>query len=136
MGLIVILENNKLFLIEKNEEVDITDKFASNKNVEYRDVNLKGLSLTMNEMMDKTIKKMGKKNFFDYTPLQYNCQNFTMNVLNANGLWNDEYKNFVFQPMDKLVKHIPNFIQSLSKGLINTKAYINKITGTAKRDEL
>lgn len=129
LGLVMLLENDKMVLVEKNEEVEVTDTFSPNKNTDVMPVQL-NKDITLHELMEKTQKYMGNKNFFDYTPLQYNCQNFVMNVLKANGLWKEDYKDFVYQSMTELVENIPNFTQSLAKALINTKAWINKIRGT------
>lgn len=84
--MIVTLNSGKLIRIEKNLEIDVTQ--IPNIVMVYSDsiikVDLKGI--TVNTLLNNTLKSIGNRNFWDFDIINNNCQDFIRNILNANGI--------------------------------------------------
>ena len=65
-----------------------------------------GSNLTIQELFDKTKKRMGDKDFADYNIETLNCQNFVDNILSAIGLNSSEAKKFVNQDTQKVIESL------------------------------
>jgi hypothetical protein len=65
-----------------------------------------GSNLTIQELFDKTKKRMGDKDFADYNIEKLNCQNFVDNILSAIGLNSSEAKKFVNQDAEKVIESL------------------------------
>ena len=65
-----------------------------------------GSNLTIQELFDKTRKRMGDKDFGDYNIEKLNCQNFVDNMLSAIGLNSTEAKKFVNQETEKVIQSL------------------------------
>ena len=68
--------NDRLFVVQKNEDVDITDIYTQKQHTEVKDVQMNNQQITLNEMIDKTIQRIGAQKFFLYNAFTFNCQNF------------------------------------------------------------
>lgn len=98
-GIILELElpynTSKLLLIDKNPNIRLLDNFNIFSNTEYMSLNVEK-PITLNEVVTKTKKIMGKKNFFSWNMLN-NCQNFSLNILKTLHLSSNEANNFLNQ---------------------------------------
>jgi hypothetical protein len=65
-----------------------------------------GSNLTIQELFDKTKKRMGDKDFADYNIEKLNCQNFVDNILSAIGLNSSEARKFVNQETEKVIESL------------------------------
>lgn len=65
-----------------------------------------GSNLTIQELFDKTRKRMGDKDFGDYNIEKLNCQNFVDNMLSAIGLNSAEARKFVNQETEKVIESL------------------------------
>ena len=86
--------------LEKNEVINMDRNPKKPKNSEILNVAI-GKTLTINEMLDKTKTKMGKK-FFPYSAKDNNCQRFILSMLQANNLANKSNKDFIKQNTNEL----------------------------------
>ena len=76
------------------------------------------IPLTIQELFDKTKKRMGDKDFTDYNIEQLNCQNFVDNILSAIGSNTQEAKKFVLQDVEKVINSLGGkWTKALAKGL-------------------
>jgi hypothetical protein len=79
--------------------------------------------LTLNELMEATRKKMGKK-FIPYAANSNNCQNFILNVLRANKMDTPELDTFVKQDTNELFDGDGGFLRNFSQQITNLGAKI------------
>ena len=86
--------------LEKNEVINMDRNPKKPKNSETLNVAI-GKTLTINEMLEKTKTKMGKK-FFPYSAKSNNCQLFILSMLQANNLANESNKDFIKQDTNEL----------------------------------
>jgi hypothetical protein len=102
--------NNKIknVIIEKNEIINISTEYPTSEYTEIYPIDINKY-LTINDMLDNALKYMGKNNFYHYDPFKNNCQSFIKNILISNGLDSKEAEDFIYQPMDELIKNIPEY---------------------------
>jgi hypothetical protein len=118
------LENGKSIKIEKNEDINLDYYTESVIPTDFMPINLQ-TKMTITEMLENTLKKIGMKDFFEYDAFSTNCQHFIYNLLLANNIQVDEkLKTFILQE----VKHLtPEWGQKIAHFLTNLKNKINVI---------
>jgi hypothetical protein len=112
--------------IEKNEDINISSDFSFNKFDEYMNVDVKNRNLTVNEMLNRTLNRIGKYNMFDYDAIDRNCQIFVKNVLESNNMLNQKLYNFIMQDLTGLIN---NTIHKLTYGITSFKNHLNQLLG-------
>jgi len=126
----VITTNNKNIYIEKNEVINITSNYKTDKNTETINVNLNNKTITLNELLENTRLKIGNEDYFLYSGFgNRNCQNFIKNILNSNGLLTPDIEKWLFQDLQELVKELPQSIKKISQVATDTAATFKKLTG-------
>lgn len=132
--MIIILNDNKRILIEKNERIEIrylkVNEFFNLINVnDIKKTNLKTIVITLYnnisfvDLLNNTNLYMGN-NYFIYDSSKYNCQNFILNILISNNLYNDIYYNFIYQnPV--YFYHNLKFLSKVNKNITNIAAKVN-----------
>jgi hypothetical protein len=58
--------------------------------------------LTINQMLENCRKRMGDYNYYNYSGSKNNCQDFILNLLQANGLGNKEDYEFIKQDVETI----------------------------------
>lgn len=115
----VKLDNGVSISLEKQEQVNI--RVADKKKRQGEEDNViysvpEGLTLAT--LVDNTKKRMGNK-FFDYASNSNNCQDFLINILDANGIGDAQDRAWIKQDVDQLfkglnkVKQIANAVTDL-----------------------
>ena len=105
--LAVVFDTSKgRVLLEKNEVVNMSETIPRKDGYEDKEVSI-NKNLTINELLNNTINKMGKDLFFKYDASNNNCQNFILNVLKANNLGDEGDYNFIKQDTEELFKNNP-----------------------------
>lgn len=99
--IIFYLQNDKVVLLEKNQDINM--EYYRNKSVEdIVDVTTPS-GLTINNMLNDTINKVGKDRVFSYDAYSNNCQQFVYDVLQSNGInISPSLKSFILQPVENL----------------------------------
>jgi hypothetical protein len=70
--------------LEKNATINITDVMNAKEDTEYFNVNYPTENIvSFNTLLEKTRKRMGRK-YFLYSSKSNNCQDFLLNVFDAN----------------------------------------------------
>lgn len=108
LGLVI---NNK-YLLDKQEVIHF-EKSGVPSGSETLDVNV-NKDLTINELLEKTRKRMGDSNFTSYSARRNNCQDFVMNVLSANGLNSPEYSQFIKQDLQQVFENLPSYSEQIA----------------------
>ena len=89
----------KIIMIEKTNGVNVTLHFKQYESQEMMKVNLKkGKSITINELLNTTIERIGTDEFFNWSLYKNNCQKFIAELLHTMKKTNIKYKNFNSQP--------------------------------------
>jgi hypothetical protein len=127
LGLLISLGGTTL-RIEKNEVISIDDVYQLKPTTEKIVVPY-NKQLSLNELLNNTVKNIGKERMFKYSAFQFNCQCFSKDVLESNGLYNNDMNNFVYQPMSDVVKNMNKYVPIVANVVTNTSAYINKLIG-------
>jgi hypothetical protein len=129
LGLLIELKNGQKYILEKNEEVDITNDLSSlNKLSEFMNINIPN-DLTINKIFENALNKFGERRLYVYDAFSFNCQRFILDLLESNNLSNQLIYNFVYQDVSALIDDTTRVLQRYAKGATNFKAWINKITG-------
>ena len=81
----------------------------------------------MNELLNNTINKVGREKVFKYSAFQLNCQCFTKDVLESNGLYSNDIHAFVY--LEEVIKNVNGYVPTFANAVTNTSAYINKLIG-------
>jgi len=98
-------------IYEKNDKPEF--KGANRPLVEVMPVQILH-NCTINEMCGDAIAKVGAQRYFVYKWDSFNCQQFVKdNLINPAFNYTNAINNFVIQPLDQLVKRIPNFTSDL-----------------------
>ena len=130
LGLLITINGTRIRL-EKNEVIGIDDNYTLKSETETIDVPY-NKQLTFNELLNNTVNKVGKERMFKYSAFNYNCQCFTKDILESNGLYSNDIHSFVYQPMEDVVKNLKGFVPTIANAVTNTSAYINKLIGGNK----
>lgn len=131
LGMIVTVNHDgkpKKIVVEKNEEFFVHQEFPTNKDTETIDVPL-NKNLTINELVNNTLDRIGTKAFFYYNSFSYNCQRMMLDMLTSNGLINNELKTWLYQDVAKLGKKLPKALKDSAQTAIEVKRFVNRITG-------
>lgn len=142
LGIVLELTNNqtgKKVILEKLERPHFTESWKDEANVEYYPVQLKystGTNAypTLNEFVQKTIDKIGIHNFTQYAGFRgdKNCQNFIMDLLNANSSLTPGAKAFIYQPIEELLKKMPSWVDKISQSVTDFSARARQFFGVGR----
>jgi hypothetical protein len=141
--IILKCDDGKHIIIEKNEIINIVlidiNFLNTFKNIEKIKIDYNENSLSINELLNNTLKKIGEYNYFNYDSRNLNCQKYILDILLSNNLLKSDYKTFIYQNPTEIYKNT-GLLGSISKGLTNIassfriikgdglkKSYINKI---------
>ena len=122
LKLILELQNGIKISFEKVERVSLTINPKPVKGEEEINVPVNKM-ITLNEMYNNTFQRMGNL-FYPYSAKNNNCQNFALNILEANNLAGEREKNFVKQDTEELFGD-DSFIRKLSNTVTDIGARFN-----------
>lgn len=127
------LQNGVEFVLEKNETVRLRKYTSSdvNSQTELKSVNIEGKALTIDSLIDNTLNAE-KDRFWAYDGLKNNCQDFVLSVLGANGLLNDDLKEFIKQNAQGIAEEINErnpIASTIMKGTTDFAAKMRRVFG-------
>jgi len=110
---LVIVTTTAKIIVEKNEVININLFKMSdvNNETENMPVNISVNKLTINGLINNTLKYMGDDKFYNYDGMgaagkTNNCQNFILSILASNSLLTTRAKNFIYQDFTEVLKEI------------------------------
>lgn len=121
--------NKKKIILEKNEEINFSDKYDITKDTETINVPLDNQDLTIKSMVKNTKNLIGEYNFFHYNSFSTNCQHFILSMLKANGLNKPYLEEWLYQKLGEIKKTLPKLAQDVAQTAIEIKRTINRLTG-------
>jgi hypothetical protein len=112
---ILTLNDGTKLLLEKNETPVLSSSLPSKKSSTQCEPVGIDKEITLGEFIAKTVKRMTLEIYNRYSATQYNCQNFLVNHLTANGLITPQLKEFILQDLTKLIEETPAFSKYLAE---------------------
>jgi hypothetical protein len=133
LALVITVEcrdSNKLvdIIVEKNEIINISRSYNVTENTETFPVLINKV-ITVDKLLNNTLKKIGKRQFFIYDGFYSNCQMFIRDILISNNLYNKKIDDFVFQDISKILLKMPKYVHRIQKAVTDLGAFYSKFTG-------
>ena len=128
--------SGKRISVEKNATIhmDVSPPTRANEDVEDI-INNIPTGLTINTLMNNTRKRMGSS-FFNYSAKSNNCQDFILNILNANNIGDESNFEFIKQDTDYLFENLP-YLRKFSNMVTTLGAKVDILksgAGTKKKN--
>lgn len=127
LGLVATLENDcgskHDILMEKNEVINIGETKPREPDTEM--LRTPHPNETLSEFLNKAEAATGKERFFKYDPFKYNCQDFIMALLSANGVNTPAAKKFIKQDVLAIVDKLPSYVAPIARGITDIGAIAN-----------
>ena len=115
--------DGRIYMTEKTANIQFRNGMTTEEDEVYKINSDKAIPLLT--AVENTYKKMGS-NFFSYDAFTNNCQNYIMNFLSANGLLTGDAKNFIYQPIDDMVKKLPSYVKKFASGVTKIGSVVDK----------
>jgi hypothetical protein len=115
-------------VLEKNEVIHVGSSFKSEKDAQFLPVDLKGKTITINELLNSARKAMGDQDFFIYDAFGgRNCQNFIVGLLRGSGLLTPAAEAWILQPIETVLAELPGYTRHVAKALTDVAATANVV---------
>jgi len=118
---------NGNILLEKNSVVNMSINAKFPPDTETMSINIDS-NITINDFIQNGLSNMGPDKFFSYSSYDNNCQYFVLNLLNANGIDNDDITNFVKQDTESIFSSNPT-LRKLANNITDVDARAHEIMG-------
>jgi hypothetical protein len=133
LALVFRLANNKTIIIEKNEAINISDKYRTQKTTDVFKVNGYTGGKTVYDLINGTRAAIGDdKKFFGYDAFNNNCQFFIKYILEFAGLYGEAEKAFLFQDLSKVAEGLSPTTKKIMEGVTYLGSTVNKLSGKGK----
>jgi hypothetical protein len=83
-------------------------------------------SMTIQTLIDNTKNRMGKSKYTSYNAKSNNCQDFLLNVLDANGVNTTEATTFIKQDSDSIFKGLPKYADKILNIITTGQAILDR----------
>ena len=103
----------------------------NDKHTERQEIQNIPSGLTLNNLLENTKQKMGKKKFFTYNAVSNNCQDFLLAFLQSNNLGNEPNYTFIKQDTKSLFDGLP-VLKKLAKGTTDFGAAVGDAADSVK----
>lgn len=115
--------DGRIYMTEKTANIQFRNGMTTEEDEVYKINSDKMIPLLT--AVENTYKKMGS-NFFSYDAFTNNCQNYILNFLSSNGLLTNDAKNFIYQPVDDMVKKLPSYVKKFASGVTKVGSVVDK----------
>ena len=129
--LIITLEDEVIISLEKNSIVTMTldDNRCSAPDIECVELEYPADSITLDDLVKKTLERIGGERFFVYHPFDQNCQIFIRDILQTFNLLSAKANEFIYQDIGQIVKRLPFYVKWTAKAVTDVDATVSKVTG-------
>jgi hypothetical protein len=114
--------------IEKNENITI-EPYTKRPNTQSIPIDLKEQKITIRDLLEKTRIAIGNDHFFKYRWDSWNCADFIIQLLQANGLLVPADYNFIWQNSDIIKKNMTSSSSNRLHLLTKLGSYISHLKG-------
>ena len=119
----------KMITVEKNEVINISPKTTIKENAEIEEVPLHGKNITLNTLMSKARENKSADDYFLYDGFKRNCQDFLLNIVEANGLLTPDIRSWIKQDVAELAKDVPEMLPKVMNTVTDLGARFNQAIG-------
>lgn len=116
--------------IEKNENITI-EPYKKRPDTQSINIDLRGKKITIRDLLEKTRLAIGNDHFFKYRWDSWNCADFIIQILDANGLLVPADRNFIWQNADIIKKNMSSGSANRMHLLTKLGSYISHLRGGA-----
>jgi hypothetical protein len=117
---------NGKYNLEKNEVIVFNQKNPKEAKSEVKSVSNIPSGLTFQTLIDKTKARMGDR-FGPYDAESNNCQDFLLNIFQANNIGDQTDLAFIKQDTKEIFEKLPEFSKVLGKAATNLGAIFNRL---------
>jgi hypothetical protein len=118
---------NGKYNLEKNEVVKFNRTNPKEAKSQVKNVSVIPPGITIQQLIDNSIKRMGKENWSNYDAERLNCQNFVLNVLDGSNIGDKSDGDFIFQDASKIFQELPEYAKVLGKVSVKLGAIFNRL---------
>jgi hypothetical protein len=129
----IYTENNQVVSLEKNAGVNMIVNPSRRDKEEKQSVSNIPQGITINQLIQNGINRMGNQ-FFRYDSKVNNCQDFLLNILQANGIGDQSDYEFIKQKTEKLFKGLP-VLKGIAHAITDVGGIANKFIGGSLDEE-
>ena len=134
LGIVLTLASGKQILIEKNEVVYIGQPKPLQKDSQTLNLPPLPTPTSLNQFIANGVAVKGD-DFYRYDPFANNCQDFVAILLKANKHYPSEAIRFVKQPVESLLKQLPQWTKPIARGITDLGAIANVALEGAGHDK-
>ena len=116
-------------IIEKNETVNISQNLSNYQEGSESLPVYVNKQITLNEVLNNTLNKIGKDKYFLYNAKNQNCQIFIKDLLETNRFLNKDLQNFILQDAKAIIEQMPSYVEKTMNVVTDLGAKINQVTG-------
>jgi hypothetical protein len=124
LGIVLTMASGEQILIEKNEVIYIGKPKPLQKDSETLNLPPLPTPTTLNQFIVNGVAVKGD-DFYRYDPFANNCQDFVAILLKANKHYPSSAIKFVKQPVESLLKQLPQWTKPIAKGITDLGAIAN-----------
>jgi len=111
--MIIRLKDGPVMRLEKNALIELYEYTPLPFPIEeWIDLDVSGLNLTLNSMMQKTVDKYGPERVFKYEAYRWNCQYFCLSMLISNNI------PFTYAQKKWVMQNVAGIASSLTRRII------------------
>ena len=135
--LIIQMDDDTVISLEKNSIVTMNedDMRCSMKDTECNKIDYPTDSITLDDLVQKPLERIGKEKYFIYKPFQANCQIFIRDILQTFGLYSKKVDEFVYQDLTEIISGLPFYVKYVAKAVTDVDATVSKLSGAGKEPE-
>lgn len=122
--------NNVFYRFEKNDLVNL--ELYKPREDEEKIFCSDGVNMSLNEVIDTTIKRIGSEHFWSYKAFSWNCQDFIKEILTTMVVYSPPIQQFVFQDIEQLSRDLGGTTGKISDELTDIAGGINTIIGAIR----
>jgi len=127
LKLVMETNDNKLYSIEKTAVVNLEmPPVKADKSEDKKIMNIP--NITLNQMIQNCMNRIGKDKFFLYDGVNNNCQDFVLNLLQSSNIGNQDDYNFIKQDTQDLFEGL-HTTKNIMKGATDTGAMFSGLLG-------
>jgi len=134
--MIITLSDGYKFRFEKNEVVTVSDNTKIADDAESKPVGGISGKMLLSDAIEKCKNLMGEKNFFSYSALDHNCQDFVSSFLKANGWLTGDLNRFIMQDVQAIAKVLPSYSSVVIDALTDIAGAFRLLQGQGRNEEL
>ena len=116
-------------IIEKNETINISQNLSNYQEGSESLPVYVNKQITLNEVLNNTLNKIGKDKYFIYNAKTQNCQIFVKSLLETNGFINNDLQKFILQDAKAIIEQMPSYVEKTMNAVTDLGAKINQVTG-------